>query len=91
MRESQKELENAVIVVGKSLGLEQSTEALLKSAGMYSTVRELIYLMFVKNKQQYFEKDDAVFEAITLIRAYCIEMHTNGEVNFDVPYVYEKK
>ena len=46
--------------------------------------------MFVEDKQQYFEKDDLVFSSITLIRDYCKEMLINGEVNFDVPYSYNK-
>ena len=88
MKESKKELEKAIIVVGKSLGMESPTELLLKNVGAHSTVKELTYQMFVQNKQQYFEKDDVVFEAISLIRKYCEEMSKNGEVNFDVPYVY---
>lgn len=88
MKESKKELEKAIIIVGKSLGMERATELLLVNVGLHSTVKELTYKMFVNNKQQYFEKDDDVFEAISLIREYCQEMSKNGEVNFDVPYVY---
>lgn len=88
MKESKKELEKAIIVVGKSLFMEKPTELLLKNVGVHSTVKELTYQMFVQNKQQYFENDDAVFEAISLIRKYCEEMSKNGEVNFDVPFVY---
>lgn len=88
MKESKKELENAIITVGKSLGMGRATELLLTNVGLHSTVKELAYKMFVENKQQYFEKNDDVFEAISLIREYCQEMSKNGEVNFDVPYVY---
>jgi 5,10-methylene-tetrahydrofolate dehydrogenase/methenyl tetrahydrofolate cyclohydrolase len=88
MKESKKELEKAIIIVGESLGMEKATELLLKNVGLHSTIKELTYVMFVRNKQQYFEQDDAVFEAISLIRNYCEEMSKNGEVNFDVPYVY---
>ncbi len=88
MKESKKELEKAIIEVGKSLNMGKSTELLLINVGVHSTVKELTYQMFVQNKQQYFEKDNNVFEAISLIRKYCQEMSKNGEVNFDVPYVY---
>lgn len=88
MKESKKDLEKAIILVGDSLGLKRSIEILLKNVGLHSTVKEITYQMFVQNKQQYFEKDDDVFKAISLIRKYCQEMSENGEVNFDVPYVY---
>jgi len=88
MKESKKELEKAIIEVGKSLNMGRATELLLTNVGVHSTVKELTYQMFVQNKQQYFEKDDNVFEGISLIRTYCQEMAKNGEVNFDVPYVY---
>ena len=84
MKESKKELEKAIITVGKSLEMEKSIELLLVNIGVYSTIKELTYQMFVQNKQQYFEKDDDVFEAISLIREYSKEMSKNGEVNFDV-------
>ena len=86
MKESQEELKNAIVTVGESLSMKRATELLLINVGVYSTVKELTYKMFVENKQQYFEKDDNVFEAISLIRKYCKEMGLNGEVIFDVPY-----
>jgi hypothetical protein len=88
MKESKKQLETAIVIVGESLKMKEATELLLINVGVYSTVKELTYKMFVENRQQYFEKDDNVFEAISLIRTYCQEMSKNGEVNFDVPYVY---
>ena len=89
MKESKKELEKAIVIVGESLNLKKATELLLDTVGIYSTVRQLIFIMFTQNKQQYFEKDDKVFDAISLIRKYCKEMEENGEVNFDVPYIYK--
>jgi len=90
MKESMQELKQAILVVGESLNLLEATEALFKSAGIYTTVHELIYRMFVKDKQQYFETDDKVFAAVGLIRTYCKEMAANGEVNFEVPYVHQR-
>lgn len=86
MKESKKELERAVLAVGNSLGMKRATEILLVNAGVHSTIKELIYAMFVENRQPYFEKDDAVFESMSLIRKYCKEMKENGEVNFDTHY-----
>ena len=88
MKESKKELEKSIVIVGESLNMKEATEILLINVGVHSTIRELTYKMFTINRQQYFEKDDDVFEAISLIREYCQEMSKNGEVNFDVPYVY---
>jgi hypothetical protein len=90
MKESKYELKQAILIVGESLDILEATESLLKSAGIYTTVRELIYIMFVKDRQQYFETDDKVFAAIGLIRAYCKEMVATGEVNFEVPYVHKR-
>jgi len=88
MRQSKKELERAIVVVGNSLGIKEATEVLLINVGVYSTVKELVYKLFVENKQQYFETDDAVFESVSLIREYYQEMGKNGKVEFDVPYSY---
>ena len=88
MKESKKELEKAIVIVGESLNMGKATELLLANVGVHSTIRELTFKMFTENKQQYFEKDDNVFNATTLIREYCKEMSINGEVNFDVPYKY---
>jgi uncharacterized protein YpmS len=88
MKESKKQLEKAIVILAESLNMKEATELLLIKVGIHSTVKELTYKMFVENRQQYFEKDDKVFEAISLIRKYCQEMSKNGEVNFDVPYVY---
>jgi hypothetical protein len=88
MKESKYELKQAILIVGESLDILEATEALLKSAGIYTTVHELIYRMFVKDRQQYFETDDKVFAAVGLIRTYCKEMAATGEVNFEVPYIH---
>jgi len=88
MKESKKELENAIIVIGESLGMKTATELLLTNVGVHSTIKELTYKMFVECKQQYFETDDNVFNAITMIRSYCKEMSKNGEVNFDTKYIH---
>lgn len=90
MQESQNQLKAAIIIVGESLNMKEATELYLHNVGVYSTIRELTYKMFIEDKQQYFEADDRVFEAVSLIRKYCREMSKNGEVNFDAPYVYQK-
>jgi len=86
MRQSKKELARAIIIVGDSLGIKEATEFLLVSVGVYSTIKELVYKLFVEGRQQYFETDDDVFESISLIREYCQEMGKRGKVEFDVPY-----
>jgi hypothetical protein len=83
MKQTKKQLEEAILIVGDSLNMKDITEILLVNVGIHSTIKELSYKMFVENKQQYFEKDDNVFEAISLIRKYCQEMSKNGEVEFE--------
>jgi hypothetical protein len=83
MKESNEQLDKAVVIVAESLGIGEAAKLLLINVGLHSTVKELTYQMFVQDKQQYFEKDDDVFEAISLIRKYCKEMSLNGEVNFN--------
>jgi len=84
MKCSKKLLQDSILIVGGSLNMEYCTSLLLEDIGVYSTIKELTYKMFVEDKQQYFEKDDKVFKSISLIREYCKEMSLNGEVKFDV-------
>jgi hypothetical protein len=84
MKCSKKLLEDSILIVGGSLNMEYATSLLLENIGIYSTIKELTYKMFVEDKQQYFEKDDKVFKSISLIREYCKEMSLNGEVKFDI-------
>jgi hypothetical protein len=91
MKESKKEVENAVLKVGDSLGIGDSVKILLTNIGIYSTIKEVVYKAFVDNKTDYFEKDDLTFESYQIVRTYCKEMSLNGEVNFNVPYQYFKK
>lgn len=83
MKCTQKEIENAIIIIAESLGLKENINYLLKNEGIHTTIRELIYIMFVQHKEQYFEKDDDVFNSITLIREYCKELKENGFVSFE--------
>jgi hypothetical protein len=82
MKESREQVEAAIILLGESLDIKTSAELLLINVGIHSTIKELIYKMFVLDRQPYFEKDDRVFEAMTLIKKYCQEMGRNGEVIF---------
>lgn len=91
MKESKKQVEEALIIVGESLGIKKSVELLLINVGLHSTVREITYKIFTENKQDYFESDDKVFDSLQLIRTYCKEMSKNGEVNFEIPYSHNAK
>jgi hypothetical protein len=42
----------------------------------------LIYEIFVQNLQDYFIKDDTLFNDIQLLRKYCNELNEFGQVNF---------
>jgi hypothetical protein len=82
MKESREQVEAAIILVGESLNMKIATELLLINSGIHSTIKQLIYIMFVLDRQPYLEKDDRVFDAMTLIKKYCQEMGRNGEVIF---------
>lgn len=83
MKESSKDVENAVILVGKSLKIDEMVvKLLLHNVGIYSTVKEIIYKAFVQNKMDYFEKDDNVYKSYQIIRRYCNEIDENGEIKF---------
>ena len=74
-------------MVGNFLNIGDTTiTILLRDMGMYTTVRELIFKMFVGDKQQYFIENNEVFKCVSILREYCKEMSNNGEVNFDVPF-----
>lgn len=84
MKESKKDIENAIVTVAKSLEIDvEIINALLTNVGIVSTIKELVYSAFVRNKQEYFLKDDETFEAYQLIRAFCNELSENGEVKFE--------
>lgn len=82
MKESKKQVEQAIMVVAKSLDIEEVVDLLLVNVGIYSTIRELVLKLFTENRQDYFERDDVVYEAIQLIRKYCQEASKNGEIVF---------
>jgi hypothetical protein len=86
MKESQKQVRDAVLIMGKALDIEKITELLLSNVGMQTTIKELMYKAFLKNWHDYFEKDDKVFYATQLVREYCNEYEREGEVKFDVPF-----
>ena len=88
MKESQEQVRKSILIIGERLGMKESTEMLLHNVGIYSTIKELAYNMFLQNYQDYFEKDNNVFDSIQLIRKYCEEMSINGEVKFDIPYSF---
>ena len=83
MKESSEELKQAIIIVSEAVGIKDSIDALLSAQGIYSTIKMLTYYLFVENYNQYFEKNENIFESVSLIRTYCKEMQLNGEVNFD--------
>jgi hypothetical protein len=91
MKESKKQVEKATVTVGESLNMKEATELLLINIGINSTIRELAYKMFVENKNNYFEKNDDVYQAVELIRKYAKEMSLNGEVKFEQPFLNKKQ
>ncbi len=83
MKHSSEDLKKACLIVGESIGIEKQIPLLLHNVGLYSTIQRIVFTMFVKDKQQYLETDDNVYNAIQMIKEYCNEMTLNGEVIFD--------
>lgn len=83
MKISKKELENAILIIAKNLGNEPSVSYLLSSQGIYQTSKEIIFELFIQNKQDYFQTDDEFYNSIQLIRKYHNEIKHNGSVTFN--------
>ena len=81
MKVSHKEVRDSAILVGNIFN--HPTELKIQLFGLFETVKNLSYQMFIINYNQYFEKDDNVFQAVNLLREYCIEMKEYGEVKFN--------
>lgn len=86
MKATHEEVKRAVLLFGEKLGQGKSTPTLLETVGVYSTVKTLAVIAFTNGYQQYFEQDDKVFDAVTLVREYSKEMSEKGEVRFGVKY-----
>jgi hypothetical protein len=82
MNHSKKEVENAVIIVAESLNIKDGVEYILRNVGIHSTIKEVVYKLFLDNKQDYFEKNDLIFDSIQILRNYAKEMSLNGQVVF---------
>ena len=83
MKNSQDQVIKAIMLIGKMLDIEKEVKLLLINIGLHSTMKEVIYRLFINDYNNYFEQNDAVFEAYELIRRYCKEITENGEVKFN--------
>lgn len=90
MKVSKFELENAILTIAKNLKCEASMNYLLSSQGLYQTSKEVIFELFVQNKQDYFQSDDEFYNAIQMLREYHKEMKQNGSVTFNNSKIFIK-
>lgn len=88
MQVSESQFRRSLLTIGESLELLEETKTLLETEGLYHTARELSFMLFVKERNEYFEKDESVYNAIHLVRQYFKEFLDKGEVVFDQPYRY---
>jgi len=82
MKESLDKVKESALIFGKHLQLEEETLILIKNIGLHSTVKELVFRSFIKNIHDYFIEDNTVYQAVQILRKYCDEMSSNGEVKF---------
>ena len=83
MKNSQDHIIKAVMLIGEKLDIEKEVKLLLINTGLHSTIKEVIYRLFINNYNSYFEQNDAMYDAYELIRRYCKEITENGEVKFN--------
>lgn len=93
MRESKEDIENAILLLAEFLDQKDVYKALLLYSGRISTLKELVFSLFVNGYNNYFQKDDNLFNAFELLKRYAVELIT-GAVAFDEPktnYVYKSR
>jgi hypothetical protein len=59
------------LIIGEAYNMLEPTKLLLHNMGISSTIKELTYLAFINNYQDYFGKYDKVYEAVQIVREYC--------------------
>lgn len=83
MKESEDQLNDAILIVAASLGYRKQFITLLRVGDINRTIKSLIYYVFVMNKFNHNEDDVNVFQAIELIWKYVNEFEANMSVKFN--------
>ena len=91
MKQSQDQVKKAILVIGKYLNGEMGEKCykgIMDSPNGHlpEMVKIVVYDLFTNKIEQYYVKEDEVFEAITLVREYAIELQKQGFVKFDEPF-----
>ena len=79
---TQKELISALSIVGNYMKIGESILPMIEGTGLNTTVQRIVYMMFVKEVDAYFMKDDSVYDSIQIIKKYTQAIHEEGEVTF---------
>ena len=83
MNTTQEQVKNATIIVGMSVGMtNELVNILINNNGLYETIKHITVELFILNRQQYFERNEDVYDATNLIREYLREMKSNECVIF---------
>lgn len=86
MNITKEELVKSIIVVSEYLNIRDNVKLMLHHQGIDTTIKELIYYVFINDLVDKFE-DCADFEiSLQIIKQYCLELKANGEVVFTEPF-----
>ena len=94
MKNSKQELKDAIMTIGKHISEDsgKSYVTLMESSdiSLPRMVEFVSHDLFVNHIEQYFVKDQDVFDAISMVRKYCIELKKNGSVEFNEEFDSDK-
>lgn len=84
MKSTQADLKASILLLAGTISgsHQRGYEVQLEQDSLPSVVKNLVYDLFVKGFNSYFEKDDDVFEAWTRVHEYTRELSAKGYVSF---------
>lgn len=83
MKIRQEDYKKAILIIADKIGMKDSYIKLLESGiGLPKLSEMIVYSMFLKDYDNYIEKDENVFDSYYHIKDYCKELNLNGFVNF---------
>lgn len=84
MKITKEKFKEYLFLIGKRLNMENTITLIMEnySNSLPEIIKILTYEMFMQNYMHYVEKDNDVYEAISIMREYCNILKRDGEVTF---------
>ena len=89
MRNTQKDVENSILILAEKYGKRDSFECLIKTQSLPELIKIIVYEMFVNDFNSYFLTNEQDKDAYKLILQYSQELRKNGFVKFNTKYVVD--